>query len=312
MDSESSTSEWLHGLTYTLADNRIREFALDENLPELQCNDHIPIPPNADLGTLNTLPLELFHEIIRKLDLRTLTDFRHVNRQAMWLVESAPQYKTIRKHAFNALRGILCIQAGRWITCEMLYNKLCTAECEQCGDFGSYLYILTCERVCYVCLTSDKRYLPLRYLHAIRKFGLNRPILRTLPTMKSIPGTYSPRQKIVRAHLTLVDFDCARRAGIALHGSVSAMEQYVSSMPAPKTRARRQPFDGKSENPLRFMAIVRTPWFNRSSQEPEWGFCCIACQKYRPLYSKQKFNVGLFKEHLRQCGNIQHGKHQLN
>ena len=50
-----------------------------------------------------------------------------------------------------------------------------------------------------------------------------------------------------------VDFDRARRVGIALHGSVSPMERYVSSMPAPK------PFDGKSGNPLRFMAIVRTP-----------------------------------------------------
>ena len=57
----------------------------------------------------------------------------------MWLVEFDPQSKTIH--------GILSI------TCEMLYYKLCTAECEQCGDFGSYLYILTYERVCSLCLS---------------------------------------------------------------------------------------------------------------------------------------------------------------
>ena len=130
---------WYHSLTYP--EVRIKDFTLDVNLPKLQYNDHIPITPNAhrDLGTLNTLPLELLHEIIHKLDIRTLTDLRHVNRRAMWLVESDPQYKTIRKHAFNALRGILCIETGRWITCEMLFNRLCTAECEQCGDFGGYL-----------------------------------------------------------------------------------------------------------------------------------------------------------------------------
>ena len=300
---------WYHSLTYP--EVRIKDFTLDVNLPKLQYNDHIPITPNAhrDLGTLNTLPLELLHEIIHKLDIHTLTDLRHVNRRAMWLVESDPQYKTIRKHAFNALRGILCIETGRWITCEMLYNKLCTAECEQCGDFGGYLYILTCERVCFLCLVEDKRYLPLRYLHAKKKFGINRSIIRTLPTMRSIPGKYNATDgKISRGHLSLVDFDSARRAGIALHGSVSAMEQYVSSMPAPKA------FDGISGNPLRFMAIVRTPWFNKSSQELEWGFHCIACQEEhhsRPLHFRRKCNVGLFKEHLRECGNIQHGRHHL-
>lgn len=292
---------------------KIRDFTLDDNLPDSQCqpdNDHIPNPPKAYLGALDTLPLELLCGILQQLDLRTFTDFQHVNRRAMSLVESFPQYKAIRKHACNALRGIIHVGAGRWITCEMLYEKLRTAECEECGDFGGYLYILTCKRVCFLCLSEDKQYLPLRYRQAIRKFGLNRPILRALPSMKSIPGTYSPNQKKVRAHITLVDSDCARRAGIMLHGSVSAMEQDVSSM------AAQDPVDGKSGNPLRFMAIVRAPWLNKSSQEPEWGFYCAGCQKKpfhcRPRHFRRKFTVGSFREHLRECGNIQHGKHRLN
>jgi hypothetical protein len=226
----------------------------------------------------------------------------------MWLVESLPQYKAIRKHAYNALRGIIYIEAGQWTTCEMLYEKLCTAECEECGDFGGYLYILTCKRVCFLCLSEDKQYLPLRYRHAIRKLGLKRPILRTLPNMKCIRGTYSPNEKKVRAHLKLVDSNCARSAGITLHGSISAMERYVSSMEV------QDPFDGKSGNPLRFVAIVRTPWLNESSQELEWGFHCTGCQRShisRPLHFRRKFTIGSFKEHLRECGNIRHGKHHL-
>ena len=122
---------------------------------------------------------------------------------------------------------------------------------------------LLCERVCIFCL-------PLGYLHANRMFGLNRSILRTLPTMKSIPGRYSLFPKMVRGCVSLVDYDCARRASIALHDSVIAMEQYASRMLAPNPRA----FDKKIGNPLRFMAIVQTPWFDRSSQELEWGFHC--------------------------------------
>ncbi len=309
-ESPLSISECRHDLTY--AHIRLRDFTLDDNLPDSQCqpdNDRIPNPPKAYLGTLDTLPLELLREILRQLDLSTLTDFRNLNRRAMRLVESFHQYKVIRKHAYNVLRGIMYIKASRWITCEMLYEKLCTAECEECGDFGGYLYILTCKRVCFLCLSEDKRYLPLRYRHAILKFGLDRPILGTLPSMKSIPGTYSPNQKKVRAHLALVDFDCARRAGITLHGSVSAMEQYVSSV------AAQDPFDGKSGNPLRFMAIVRTPWLNKSSQELEWGFHCTGCQRShcsRPLHFRRKFTVESFKEHIRECGNIRHGRHHLN
>ncbi|KAL7784632.1 hypothetical protein V8C37DRAFT_344984 [Trichoderma ceciliae] len=39
-------------------------------------------------------------------------------------------------------RGILSIETGRCITCSTLYEKLCTHGCEQCGDFGVYLYFL--------------------------------------------------------------------------------------------------------------------------------------------------------------------------
>ncbi|KAI0285530.1 hypothetical protein BC826DRAFT_960139 [Russula brevipes] len=309
-ESPLSVSEHRHDLTYTNIGPK--DFTLDDNLPNLRCqpdNVHIPNPPKVYLGALDTLPLELLCEILQKLDLRTLTDFRHVNRRAMWLVESFPQYKAIRKHAYNALRGIIYIEVSRWITCEMLYEKLCTAECEECGDFGGYLYILTCKRVCFLCLSEDKQFLPLRYRHAIRKFGLKLPILRTLPSMKCIRGTYSSNLYKVRSHLAVVDSNCARRASITLHGSISAMEQYVSSM------AVQDPFDGKSGNPLRFVAIVRTPWLNKSPKEPEWGFHCKGCRNSyisRPLHFRRKFTIGSFKEHLRECGNIRHGEHHLN
>ncbi|KAG6884914.1 hypothetical protein C0993_007281 [Termitomyces sp. T159_Od127] len=272
----------LNGLAYRHIN--LDDFTLDDNLPDSQCqpdDDQLPHPPQASLGALQALPLELLGEILRKLDLQTLTYFRHVNRRAMRLVGSLPQYKAIRKHAYNALRGMMYIKTSQWITCETLYEKLYT------------------------------KHLPLRYLHAIRKFGLNRRILGTLPSMRSIPGTYSPIQRKVRAQITLVDSDCARRAGIALHGSVSAMEQYVSNI----STAAPDPFDGKSGNSFRLMAIVRTPWLDKSSQKLEWGFHCTGCQECyysRPLHFRRKFTVDSFKEHLRKCGNIRDGKHHLN
>ena len=314
---------------------RIKDFTLDENLPTPP-DYYIYTSPEVGLGSLGILPLELLQRILSQLDLRTLTDIRRVNHLALQFVASIPQYKAINTHASDALRGILSIETGRWITCETLYTMLCTRECEQCGDFGGYLYILTCKRVCFLCFTSEQTYLPLRYIHAIQKFGLNHQILDTLPQMRSIPGIYSPNQKKCRHRLTLVDHDCARRAGITLYGSVTVMEKHVSDIAGQKLRQYRerlsQPptgpsasttrhhrtegaFDGESGNPLRFMAIIRTPWLNRISQDVELGSYCIGCERSydsyrnRPMHFRRKFTVDVFNEHLRQCGRIENGKH---
>ena len=121
------------------------------------------------------------------------------------------------------------------------------------------------------------------FRHAIRKFGLNCQILGTLPSMKSI--IYSPNLMKDREHVALVDFDCARRAGITLHGSVSAMSRQ------------------KSGNPLRFMAIAWTAWLNKSSQELEWASIAqdVGNPTTGPLHYRRKFTIGSsFKDHFKE------------
>ncbi|KAH0578973.1 hypothetical protein H2248_003149 [Termitomyces sp. 'cryptogamus'] len=89
---------------------------MDDNLPGLQSqpdNDHIPNSLKAYLGALDTLPLELLGEILRQPDLRTFMDFRHVNRRAMWLVESFPQCKAIgNMHTMRSVELSISRPAG--------------------------------------------------------------------------------------------------------------------------------------------------------------------------------------------------------
>lgn len=90
-----------------------------------------------------------------------------------------------------------------------------------------------------------------------------------------------------------MDSESAYRPGIALDGSLSSMEQYVSNTSTQEleefdrrasqamaegtgttTRRLRRPrtrdlFDDRSGNPMRFMAIVRMPWLNRVTHELE-------------------------------------------
>ncbi|KAF2276421.1 uncharacterized protein EI97DRAFT_39340 [Westerdykella ornata] len=338
MDEDLLNGSQLKDLTYPVP--RIDDFLLDDNLPaprgKIPADNaplHIIEAPKFELGVLDTLPLELLQISFSMLDLSSLAALRCVNRRAVEVVESIPQYKAIIAHAPKVLRAASCIGTGRWISCDTLYEKLCTANCEECGDFGGYLYILTCKRVCFLCISQNKKYLPLRRSHAIRKFGLNRQIVDTLRCMRSLPGTYSPNERRCSERIVLVDRESACRAGTTLHGSFSAMEQYVSDTSAAKleefnkriqddisqkaavgskTPRRRRPqtedpFDGLSGNPLRFMAIVRVPWLNKVSSEAEWGFHCIGCAQYaisRPLHFRRKFTAASFTEHLRECDSF--------
>lgn len=306
-----------------LADNNLAlKYPLDNILP-------FKIPQQG-LGSLDVLALELHHAILAQIDLQTLTDFRSVNRRALQVVDNTSQYKAITSHASNALRGAISIGTARWITCEALYNTLCTAECETCGDFGGYIYLITCKRVCFLCLSGIEAYLPLLYGRAVCKFGITHQIINKLPHMRSIPGTYSPNEKKRVKRLRLVDFKSAYQAGVNLHGSSDAMKRYVADLAIQKLRefekrssqtrvARRppveQPFDGKSENPLRFVAIVQTPVYDRKTQDVDIGAYCLGCQesyRQKPKHWRRRFTEASFGTHLHECGPIRDGSHRLD
>lgn len=322
----------LENLTYPRLN--LNDHTLDEKFKDLpvEARSAANALPTTNIGALDALPLELLQEIFGQLDLRTLTNVRYVNRRATELVDSLPQYRAITTHARNALRGILGIGTGRWITCSLLYEKMCTLGCEECGDFGGYLYLLTCKRVCFLCLSRDALYLPLSPNRARRKFGLEQEDIKALPCMRVIRGIYSPNRKKVASPCILVDHESALRAGISRHGSLSSMNEYVSDKEAQKLHAynakieaARQsgsstrpgrlaelnPFDGQSGNPFRFVAIARVPWLNRASNQVELGFYCAGCRKSSrpPLHWRRKFVLTSFNEHLMESGKIQRGRH---
>ena len=331
MESSKSlepSAQQLHNLSYQL---RIKDNTLDDNLPTPVAHARNTCAcrmPNTSLNTLDLLPIELLHAILPILDLQSLSNFQRVNRRATAVLKAVPEYRAVATYARTALVGSYSIGTSRFITCRDLYTVLCTADCEFCGDFAGFLYILTCKRVCFICLSQDERCLPLRRSHAVRRFGLERKSVDKLPHMRSIPGTYSPNRKRAKGRLLLVDFDSARCAGIAIHGCTTAMEQHVASsmteelqsynartLAGTGRRTRRlrteDIFDAKSGNALRFMAIVRLPHLDSISQNLEYGSHCVGCRKAsrsRSMHWRRKFTQESFITHLRLCGQIVDGK----
>lgn len=314
---------------------RFEDHTLDGNLGSspVQAEDggrqrHQRRAPSAvNIGSLDALPIELLQIILSQLDIRALTDFRYVNRRAVELVGSLTKYSTINRYFETAISAILSIHTGRWITCETLYTKLCTAECEECGGYGGYLYLLTCKRVCFTCFANQKPYMPLTPTYASRKFGLDRQLVNSLPRMKVLPGIYSPSAKKLTA-TSLVDYEVSLCAGIERHGSLAAMKRYVSDgearkleayharlakSPQSKSRTRHprlvKPVDKKTQNPLRFVAIVRAPWLKEDLRTVEWGLYCAGCPY---PYWRGQFTVDSIREHLRKSGRIENGSHHLD
>ena len=283
-------------------------------------HDDLQVTPQKSsfsLGSLDTLPIELLCAILLDLDLQSLTRLRSVNCRARFTVDTLPQYNNIITHAPSSIRAALSINMSPWISCRQLHKELCSQECAGCGSFGAFLYLLSCQRICYICLLEETRFLPLTPANARIEFGLNHHELSKLPIALSLPGRYSEWTKIRRARIALVDRESARQAGIAIHHSSAQMKEYVGSSPffpsltsnncmrarytlqlkagrAAKYEARllrrdfgsRKPscppytnlFDGKGANPYRFMCVVGFPWLDRCSGKVERGLSCRGCR----------------------------------
>lgn len=216
-------------------------YMIDSNLPRYWKRGEKPRPfrciilaetgsPTSGLGELDQFPIEILNAIISVLDISATDQFKAANRRSYEVVNNHPQFKIINEQAHDTLRGLRAIKTSHLITVQTLFDKLCTSQCSQCADFGGYMYLITFERVCCRCFTEKARYLPLREIEALKKFGLSLEILDTLPRSQSYPGSYGVGCfQVWKPHIELVDRESARSAGIVRYGSLEAMQEHVAN-----------------------------------------------------------------------------------
>ncbi|KAG9253166.1 uncharacterized protein F5Z01DRAFT_624272 [Emericellopsis atlantica] len=159
------------------------------------------IPGRRSAGQLDQLPAELLIMVLLHIDIPSLIHFRRVNRRALELVDSIPQYAALIKQCPNIIRAILSIQADAF-DCGTLYRTLSTHRCSTCQRFGDHLYLIDCRRVCYLCFTMWQEYFPLTIGQASRFFSPDvtqqrkaitaRRLLRAAnpPSILSLPRRY--------------------------------------------------------------------------------------------------------------------------
>ncbi|PKS13319.1 hypothetical protein jhhlp_000090 [Lomentospora prolificans] len=222
--------------------------------------------PRQTLGRLDGLPSEVLMAIFLSLDLITLTAFRRVNNRAMETVDSISEYARIVKHCPDVLRAVISLGA----TC----NR----------RFGSHIYLITCQRVCYYCYTEALDYFPVELeqaLFACAGSPSRRKLLDDLPSVISVPG-----QK-TRSRILLYD----RWAVLNLIPGVRVWPGALD----PTGDFRRQ-------EPRRLMAVVSAPYFVERGRVAHWGFYCSLCLERGLLWleSRIKYTREELLGHLRE------------
>ncbi|TRX94855.1 hypothetical protein FHL15_004316 [Xylaria flabelliformis] len=273
---------------------RIVDYTLDDADLETRCpldNGQHLIPPQDSLGQLDMLPLELLSCIFLALDLPSLTVFRRVNRCAMGLIDSLHQYQMVLKHCPNVLRAIISIDA-RYFDFRTLYKTLSSTKCEACDRFGGYLYLITCERVCYFCFTLNPDYFPMPATRAAKYLGLPRKEIKHLPHILSLPGKYTTFCKLSRNRITLFDRQAVLES--ALKTSTLAIDDSI----------RQQ--DITTREPRRHMSIISAPCFSSSGLSADWGFYCTGCKESKELEKnlRNKYTANGIVGHIRRYGAV--------
>ncbi|KAK5997052.1 hypothetical protein PT974_02403 [Cladobotryum mycophilum] len=278
MEQSTLILEKIRDLTYPCY--RLNDHTLDENLPvfpDPPANNSRRPPPIRDIGVLGALPPELLQDVLYELDLRTLKNFRYVNRRAAEL-----------DYLQNVIREAMRIRIKSYLPLrpQHAYRK-----------FGLNRHIVE----------TLPRMSAIPGIYSPNEKKATRCVLVDYDSARcagiSLYGSLEAMENYVS--------DRAEQKHQEYLGKVAAAHESGSSTRHLRTPPAMDPFDGCSGNPHRFVAITRVPWLNEVSREVERGFHCVGCERLSrpPLHYRRKFTSASFIAHLEQCGDIKNGKH---
>lgn len=198
-------------VTYALLDQAsLQRCRLDQSQPRTWHATH-------SLGRLRALPNELIDAVLLHLDIKTLTDWRSVNKAALKHLDAHHEYAAIVRHASDVLRAILSLETGRNIRLRELWLTLHEARCRHhatCGNAGECISLFRgCHRVCLQCLHSrehpEYQMIP-DHPRLLARFHVTADTLRAMPQFRSMPGDYGiltrPHLRFMTARHRYFDF----------------------------------------------------------------------------------------------------------
>jgi hypothetical protein len=147
---------------------------------------------SGGLGRLDSLPVELFTNILESLDFQSLSVFSRASVRANNVVQALPAYEEVMQHA----RGALSVLAETRLLAHHSAASLCVAlrsrRCAGCGAFGGFLFLPTCERACVECLSRKLTFRLGVPDDIMTYFGLTEDQLTaSIPPLQALFGNYT-------------------------------------------------------------------------------------------------------------------------
>ncbi|KAK2616686.1 hypothetical protein QQS21_000298 [Conoideocrella luteorostrata] len=175
----------------------------------------------SSLGQLDKLPTEILFLTFNLLDFRSLSRVLRLSLRGKSIIETLPVYQLIMRHAPALLSALGQTRLIGLHSSQLILHTLRSDQCVSCFEFGGFIFLPTCERICFTCLHENIAFWMISRPVAKKCFCLTEKQLKAVPIMHSIPGSYSvgtppaSRSRVYR----LVSVKQAKQMAIELHGS---------------------------------------------------------------------------------------------
>ncbi|EXK29797.1 hypothetical protein FOXG_20601 [Fusarium oxysporum f. sp. lycopersici 4287] len=181
-----------------------------------------PERPVSSLGLLDTLPAELLVIALELLDFQSLSRLSRACLRGKRVVENYVPYQQVIQHAPKVPTALTKTNLVGYYPASAVYRTLRTHRCVSCSEYGAFLYLPTCERVCLECLFQNRGLWMMTPKMATWYVRLTHRQVQTLPIMDLIPGIYSLRgpETVHGEVFQLVNVKMAKRLAIEVHGSM--------------------------------------------------------------------------------------------
>lgn len=218
--------------------------------------------PDAGLGSLSPLPVEILSDICLLLDVKSGFNFSQASRRARAVVASIPEYQRIGNHALQALCALLRTDIGHWFEMTLLHKALLTRDCEYCQRFAGYLFLPTLTKCCYACIESARGLSAAPLEKVVNESGWSAGKLkRSAPIVHTLSSTHSANTlRGVRSFI------------VAEKWCLQLLRVLGECRPSPIY------FQGLHLPGLGFEATVALPCFSLSTGEIQTGVSCRGCQ----------------------------------
>ncbi|KAI0404148.1 F-box domain-containing protein [Xylaria palmicola] len=156
--------------------------------------------------------------VLGYLDFQSTTRFSRVSIQAKNVLHSLPAYRDAALSRIKLLR---------LHSASALHHALRSERCATCPEYGVYLFLPTCERCCWQCFRSNPTRRVVSLTAAAQAFALSPKMVRQLPVMFSIPGTYGVARKSTQKSYGLVSVSAAKELAMPIYGSVGTATEAI-------------------------------------------------------------------------------------